>query len=1395
MNKRYRIMVLCLIPFLLIGIPDTKRESTGRSLEQISRSDPHPPLYALLELNPLPTVGNPGLLTCTVSSDRDAPGTQVVIELPPDARLLSGNLTWQGDIAAGQPVTLSVSISFINGGDEALYCRTLRYIDQNNSWGDLAELYLNIGQQKSTLGYAPVPPGKRMVVGKQLEAGNGELISTEQPPLRKASEIVPPPPSNPVQTLPLEDSYLPPSNINEVACSTLTVIGWVGYADRNGIAAGADHMLVEVVNASSGAHLQWCWVDDDGNYSCPNVANPYPTGVRTVARSWTNFSPNNDILAVVNPDVGTTNDYQNAFTIWSGISVFNTPSGCIGDIGGWWIDATGADRVAFWVESDLIRGWEYIFHNTGQYQSPQETIGPATVEWKSNSATGNYYINGGNIYLKGAAPQTSITVVNHEYGHNIMYTIYGNYSPPTACPSPHDIPDASNTGCAWREGWASFFSSAVNNEPVYYYSTGGEINLETPTWGTTDWSDGDTVEGRVTGALWDILDTANEGTDTYLNGNIAEIWDTFYHQNDDTFSQYWAAWKSRGYDEKWAGMSIFQNTIDYRASKPGAFNKSSPANGVTGQAGSLTLSWGTSSGSPVYEYCIDTSNNNTCNTSWVSTGTSTSKAISGLSPSTYYYWQARASSALSQTYANAPNTWWSFNTGSAPGAFIKISPVNGVINQSAAVTLSWGASANATQYAYCYDTSNDNSCLLWVVTGASRSVTLNLNPGTTYYWQAKATNSFGNSYTAYANGSYPAFWSFTTAPVPGAFNKTSPANGVTGQSLSPTLQWGSSSGATSYEYCYDTTNDNACSSWTSNGAATSKALSGLSAGTTYYWHIRALTINGATYSNASTTAFWSFTTGSAPGAFNKSSPSNAGANYSTSPTLMWGAASGTTNYYYCYDTTNDNICINTWTSVGANTSVGLSGLNPGTTYYWHVRAANSFGVTYSNGSSSAHWSFTTGNLPGAFNKSIPANGAIDQPINPTLMWNPAGSAMFYEYCYDTTDDQTCGGSWITNSLNTSANLTGLSISTTYYWQVRAVNGIGTTYANGNTWWSFTTTATPVLIGDDFDDSILISALPSLLSLDTTTFTTAADDPAFTDCNRAPGAATVWYTFTPTLSGALVVDTKGSSYDTVLGVWTGARGSLTSLGCNDDVDSTYQSRVVSNLTANTTYYIEVAQYSAALSGSDDTKPNSDTVNGIGGNLQIFARWVDKTVVLSDGAPDGFILESSETSGLGGTMNSAATQLYTGDDAANKQYRAILSFDTSPLPDTAVVTKVVLKFKHIGFTGTSPFSAHGNLLVDVRKGAFSNSAVLQLNDFKAAASKNNVLSFTSAKVNNWYTKAFNAANFPYINLLGITQFRLRFKTDDNNDGIANFLKIYSGNAGAANRPQLVIEYYVP
>ncbi len=74
--------------------------------------------------------------------------------------------------------------------------------------------------------------------------------------------------------------------------------------------------------------------------------------------------------------------------------------------------------------------------------------------------------------------------------------------------------------------------------------------------------------------------------------------------------------------------------------------------------------------------------------------------------------------------------------------------------------------------------------------------------------------------------------------------------------------------------------------------------------------------------------------------------------------------------------------------------------------------------------------------------------------------------------------------------------------------------------------------------------------------------------------------TIWYAFTPQFSANLEVDTIGSSYDTVLSIWSGAPGSLTNVACNDDINPgvVLQSQISSAaLTAGTTYYIMVSSF--------------------------------------------------------------------------------------------------------------------------------------------------------------------------------------------------------------------------
>lgn len=295
------------------------------------------------------------------------------------------------------------------------------------------------------------------------------------------------------------------------------------------------------------------------------------------------------------------------------------------------------------------------------------------------------------------------------------------------------------------------------------------------------------------------------------------------------------------------------------------------------------------------------------------------------------------------------------------------------------------------------------------------------------------------------------------ATAPAAFAKSSPAKSAVNQATDVTLTWGASSGVTRYEYCIDSTNDSACStSWVYAGTKTSVVVKNLAAGTNYYWQVRAVNSTGTTYANGKLDYFWRFTTGTNPRTFNKKTVVNNATDVQKSITLTWGSSSNTKRYEYCIDNTDNDACDGSWISTGTATKVTLSNLKNSTAYYWQVRAVNSAGVTYANGSRNEFWKFKTGTLA-KFQKKYPATTATAVSTSVTLKWGPSTPYTTYEYCIDTTNNKACDTGWISTGYTTSVTLS-LDSATKYYWQVRATNSWGTNYGNGSktSYSSFTT---------------------------------------------------------------------------------------------------------------------------------------------------------------------------------------------------------------------------------------------------------------------------------------------------------------------------------------------------
>lgn len=166
-----------------------------------------------------------------------------------------------------------------------------------------------------------------------------------------------------------------------------------------------------------------------------------------------------------------------------------------------------------------------------------------------------------------------------------------------------------------------------------------------------------------------------------------------------------------------------------------------------------------------------------------------------------------------------------------------------------------------------------------------------------------------------------------------------------------------------------------------------------------------------------------------------------------------------------------------------------------------------------------------------------------------------------------------------SGLPSGATFTDLGNNTGEFWWIPTSTQSGTfvvTFLGDNQQGNQATASSNITVrppppaNDDFDAARLMPGIPSSYSQDATNATTAPDDPW---CYG--NAQSVWFVYTPQASERLEANTFGSGYDTTLSVYTGSRGALYQIGCNDDAAGTTQSRVIFDAVAGTTYYFMVS----------------------------------------------------------------------------------------------------------------------------------------------------------------------------------------------------------------------------
>jgi hypothetical protein len=184
--------------------------------------------------------------------------------------------------------------------------------------------------------------------------------------------------------------------------------------------------------------------------------------------------------------------------------------------------------------------------------------------------------------------------------------------------------------------------------------------------------------------------------------------------------------------------------------------------------------------------------------------------------------------------------------------------------------------------------------------------------------------------------------------------------------------------------------------------------------------------------------------------------------------------------------------------------------------------------------------------------------------------------------------------------------------------------------------------------DDFDAAVAVTAVPFSVTADTTEATRAEDDP---QCIGDDGF-TVWYDLTLSGTAEIVLDTFGSDYDTTLSAWTGERGALEPVDCNDDSGS-LQSRIAFTAEAGVTYHVMV--------GSFPDTPGSNLVFN-GGVLPppvVLGVTLDGTGTLTGGG--AAVLRGTVTCSrpVDVTVNGTLRQQQSGGRVAVGSYRATVA----------------------------------------------------------------------------------------------------------------------------------------
>ncbi|RME47657.1 MAG: hypothetical protein D6791_05300, partial [Chloroflexi bacterium] len=354
---------------------------------------------------------------------------------------------------------------------------------------------------------------------------------------------------------------------------TINVTGQITYIDDEGLIRPAAGVLVYIRDwdylptEGPSEILAEVVTDEDGFFSVSNIDNQdYDGTPRRPDRTG------QDVLIEVrteSPAVKLLNTATLQPFVWSS---FGQPGGFFRNVEdgrtvpiNLRVQAADRQGQGMAVYETMRAGWDFL---------PQKPVlnEPILAQWGANSLDGPYYVPGDRIYYDASAAIFP-HVILHQFAHALAWRMQGDAGYPANCypaqdDHTYDMKTRNTAQCAWAEGWAAGFSMIVLGDPKYR-TADGAIDMEAADKDTPGWDEGDTVGGRVAGAMWDLFDDVDDGFDTHTPaGNtpqerFAPMWDAYMNGNPTTTREFWDAYVAAGNDACSAVRAFFQNTIDY----------------------------------------------------------------------------------------------------------------------------------------------------------------------------------------------------------------------------------------------------------------------------------------------------------------------------------------------------------------------------------------------------------------------------------------------------------------------------------------------------------------------------------------------------------------------------------------------------------------------------------------------------------------------------------------------------------------------------------------------------------------------------------------------------------------------------------------------------------------